>query len=93
MLSCGFLTSLQCLELVCDCDIFLNKTHVSASSQSLRIILSLRMYSSFITSGPGHTHFVYSLLSKVMPCFSEGFAVYMGYVLPSFGQHFNIGNL
>ena len=27
--------------------------HVSASSQSLRFILTLRMYSSFITSRPG----------------------------------------
>ena len=28
--------------------------HVSASNQSLCFILSLRMNSSFITSGPGH---------------------------------------
>ena len=28
--------------------------HVSASSQSLPFILSLRLYSSFITSKPGH---------------------------------------
>ena len=30
--------------------------HVSASSQSLRFVLSLRMNSSFITSRPGHTY-------------------------------------
>ena len=29
--------------------------HVPASSQSMRFILSLRLYSSFITSEPGHT--------------------------------------
>ena len=41
--------------------------HVSASSQSLRFILSLRrLYSSFIILRPGHTHvlFFYALSGK-----------------------------
>ena len=38
--------------------------HMSASSQSLRFILSLRLYSSFITSGPGPTNMDESTLLR-----------------------------
>ena len=47
----GYITSVLKLKIKCNEWLLA----VSASSQSLRFILSLRLYSSFITSGPSQT--------------------------------------
>ena len=55
--------------------------HVSASSQSLCSILSLRLYSSFITSGPGQAYIFDIILKLFFVTFSALLCIAGTYIL------------